>query len=398
METLTKEFERLAKKQKTVADDTLAALDSIIAAMTETRDKLVRVHTDASQLNAPDAPLFLLATKAKTTSSQVQESQKDLQNVFSKFSKAVDKRFKMDLNAGWNPKAFDGKDAVLARTIALHFIREGRFDVADAFVVEAGLDIPEQLKAQFVEMYHILEAMRRAGSSGVVGSDPDLELALAWARRNREALAARGSSLEFDLHKCRFIQCLKSTNPLSAREYARQHFADFSHSNFTEIQRLMCALLFSTRLSTSPYADLLHPTLFADLHTRFVRDFCALLGLPADPPLLVALQIGTASLPRLYKMSSIMKDKSGLEWSQQGELPVEIPVLDTQLYHSLFVCPVTKEAWNGLDENPPMMMQCGHIISKEALNRLCKGNVQARFKCPYCPQEATAMQAIRVHF
>ena len=91
-----------------------------------------------------------------------------------------------------------------------------------------------------------------------------------------------------------------------------------------------------------------------------------------------------------------MKDKSGLEWSQQGELPVEIHLDSSQRFHSVFACPVSKE--QGTDENPPMLMSCGHVICKESLVRLGKGNMNARFKCPYCPAETTGAQAMVVHF
>ncbi|KAJ3224625.1 hypothetical protein HK099_008170 [Clydaea vesicula] len=90
-------------------------------------------------------------------------------------------------------------------------------------------------------------------------------------------------------------------------------------------------------------------------------------------------------------MSAIMKLSKGLEWSAAGELPVEIPLLNSQRYHSIFSCPVTKE--QGSEENPPMMINCGHVVAKESLNRLSKG--PSKFKCPYCPIESTASQAMR---
>lgn len=49
-------------------------------------------------------------------------------------------------------------------------------------------------------------------------------------------------------------------------------------------------------------------------------------------------------------------------------------------------------------ENPAMLMACGHVLVKESLNRLGKGNPLARFKCPYCPVESTAAQAQAIYF
>jgi hypothetical protein len=70
-----------------------------------------------------------------------------------------------------------------------------------------------------------------------------------------------------------------------------------------------------------------------------------------------------------------------LEWQSRGELPVEIPLLDTQKFHSIFTCPVSKEQPSA--ENYPMMLLCGHVILKEPLVRLGKGNPSAKFKVSY---------------
>ena len=95
------------------------------------------------------------------------------------------------------------------------------------------------------------------------------------------------------------------------------------------------------------------------------------------------------------KVSSLMKDRS-IEWTSNNELPVEIHLRDQVKFHSVFSCPVSKEP--ATLQNPPMVIPCGHVISKEALKRLVKGGqATSKFKCPYCPSEATFSQAIRVH-
>ena len=79
----------------------------------------------------------------------------------------------------------------------------------------------------------------------------------------------------------------------------------------------MCSILFLNRLSTSPYADFLDKTLWVDIQYGFTRDFCQILGLSSESPLYTSATVGTCALPTIAKMSLIMKDKSGLEWSQQ---------------------------------------------------------------------------------
>lgn len=106
--------------------------------------------------------------------------------------------------------------------------------------------------------------------------------------------------------------------------------------------------------------------------------------------------VGTTALPVIMKVYNIMSVKK-TEWSQQDELPVEIPLDDSLRFHSVFACPVSKE--QATEENPPMMMPCGHVICKESLLRLSRNSrVTSKFKCPYCPNESSADQAVEVYF
>jgi E3 ubiquitin-protein transferase RMND5 len=117
------------------------------------------------------------------------------------------------------------------------------------------------------------------------------------------------------------------------------------------------------------------------------------------PHYLSSVAVGGEALPRISKVTSLMRDKA-IEWTSNNELPVDIPLPDDAKYHSVFSCPISKEPASNTtraSHNPPMMMPCGHVISKDALSRLAKGgNASARLKCPYCPAETTLSQAIRV--
>jgi hypothetical protein len=158
----------------------------------------------------------------------------------------------------------------------------------------------------------------------------------------------------------------------------------------------MCSVLYLKKLDRSPYAQLYEEGAWDSIQHLFTKEYCHHLGLPSESPLYVAVTVGTNALPTLIKMAAVMRNV-GTEWSQSDELPVEIPLQDSHHFHSVFVCPVSKDLCTS-EENPPMMMQCGHVIAKESLMRIAKGNVSARFKCPYCPMETTASQALRVFF
>lgn len=41
-------------------------------------------------------------------------------------------------------------------------------------------------------------------------------------------------------------------------------------------------------------------------------------------------------------------------------------------YHSIFACPILRQQTT--DNNPPMKLVCGHIISRDALNKMFNGS------------------------
>lgn len=75
----------------------------------------------------------------------------------------------------------------------------------------------------FTELNHILECLKAR----------DVEPALAWASANRDLLLANYSTLEFKLHRLKFIEKLRkgSTYQTDAIAYARMHFASFVHNH-----------------------------------------------------------------------------------------------------------------------------------------------------------------------
>ncbi|SPO25515.1 uncharacterized protein UTRI_03065_B [Ustilago trichophora] len=208
------------------------------------------------------------------------------------------------------------------------------------------------------------------------------------------------------------------TNVERALAYGREHFKPFRSTHLTEIQRLFTLLAFLPAFIPAPAygpegldsvpvehliptvpliyrplldANLVHAPLLEPL---FRIEFCARNRIAKDAPLAIGVEVGAGgALNKIIKVKAVMKER-GNEWSQADELPIEIPLPTRLRYHSIFACPVSKE--QGTEENPPMMLACGHVLCLETLNRLAKGN--GRFKCPYCPTESYLNQAIRVYF
>ncbi len=211
---------------------------------------------------------------------------------------------------------------------------------------------------------------------------------------------------------------LAYTNKERALAYGREHFKPFRVTHLFEIQRLFTLLLYLPAFIAAPaygpegfdsvpvehllptIPPIYRPLLDASLvHTPlleplFKLEFCARNRIPKHAPLSIGVEVGAGgALNKIIKVKAVMKER-GNEWSQADELPIEIPLPTRLRFHSIFACPVSKE--QGTEQNPPMMLACGHVLCLETLNRLAKGN--GRFKCPYCPTESHTHQAIRVYF
>ena len=65
--------------------------------------------------------------------------------------------------------------------------------------------------------------------------------------------------------------------------------------------------------------------------------------------------------------------------SEEEELPIGVDLAD---FHPTLVCPVSKQLTGVAD--PPVLLSCGHIISKSSATKISRSRV---FKCPTCPAE-----------
>ena len=300
----------------------------------------------------------------------------------------------------------------------MHLLREGQFSVASTFLSEALSHPPSpspspatpnpvlnndntslstlkshELLEKFSNMYQILHELKSR----------NLHPAIEWARQNNTELENRGSNLEFELSKLQYIWLFlgPSVNGLpddenngffGALKYARNNFPRHKHVRYLkDCQQLTTAILYRSTLKDSPYHTLFNTsTAWDEIATSFTREFCSLLGLSPSSPLYLATTAGAIALPTLLKLATIQKEKR-TEWTTQNELPVEIALPRSFIFHAIFVCPVSKEQTT--EANPPMMMPCGHVVARESLGKLSKGG---RFKCPYCPSESLMKDAREV--
>ncbi|MGH0175316.1 UNVERIFIED_CONTAM: hypothetical protein FKN15_068414 [Acipenser sinensis] len=238
---------------------------------------------------------------------------------------------------------------VLSEVMVEHFFRQGMLEVAEELCQEAGLCIDPSQKEPFVELNRILEALRVR----------DLRPALEWAVANREMLMAQNSALEFKLHRLYFISLLMGgpANQKEALQYAK-NFQPFAENHQKDIQVLMGSLVYLQQgIENSPYVHLLDSNQWADICDIFTRDACALLGLSVESPLSVRWGGFQSSSPLAghFHCSRIEVDLGQKCW-----------------YHSVFACPILRQQTT--ENNPPMKLLCGHIISRDALNKMMSGS------------------------
>ncbi|CAK7273353.1 hypothetical protein SEPCBS57363_005611 [Sporothrix epigloea] len=323
-----------------------------------------------------------------------------------------------DLTATYDHNGVDdsGEDAAWAADGA----PSNSYETTNSTLNESG-----SLQGKFQRLYSILHDIKTH----------NLSPAIQWSRANSDALEERGSNLEFDLCKLQFIWLAKSQShelllekyhadaaydgeahqnvPIggtlgagagsllggfrdgmsAALGYARDNFDRFRERHPAEIERLAAALVFASNIRESPYATVFETaTAFEDLAAAFTREFCSLLGLSAESPLYVATTAGTIALPRLIKYIGATRSKR-TEWTSANEMAFETPLPASMTYHSIFVCPVSKEQTTR--DNPPMRLPCGHVLAHDSLHNLAKGT---KFKCPYCPEEGQIQDARQIYF
>ncbi|KAG5859959.1 E3 ubiquitin ligase-like protein [Encephalitozoon hellem] len=110
----------------------------------------------------------------------------------------------------------------------------------------------------------------------------------------------------------------------------------------------------------------------------FKSKYLEVSGMPNRCYLKELFETGTSAFLQLSSSANLFFDKD------DQTLPVEIKLEKGRNYHSLFICPVLKTLC--VDENIPVMLECGHVISLEAASVLSQEGVLNSFKCPYCPE------------
>ncbi|KAL3279329.1 hypothetical protein HHI36_016836 [Cryptolaemus montrouzieri] len=387
--SLERELDKLLSKFGGINNHAGRVLGELVTHVKNLQEELNNAPEDHVLTNLQQSLIQDAMDKIKETLSRLATEHRELHGALSKFGKLIDRMFIADYAATSRANIFNSPEKItlINKVICQHFHRQGMHDVAETLAKETDIEYEFNEKESFKELNHILDCLR----------NKDLEPALAWATAHSLALEDVNSALEFKLHRLKYIELLsRGTNyQTEAISYARTHFRKFVQKHERDIQVLMGMLLYIPNgIGSSPYSCLVNDELWVDTYELFTRDACQLLGITVNSPLATCLNAGCAAIPALLNIKQVMMQRqvSGI-WNGKDELPIEIDLGQESRYHSMFACPILRQ--QSTKNNPPMRLICGHVISRDALNKLCNGN---KMKCPYCPIEQSPADARLVIF
>lgn len=382
LSTVKDAFDRVTKKQKLCHSKLQELIDQLSQ---ELKLALATIQNTQDSTSSIDQKNVFAELKTKLNAigpnTQLEGPQKELNVNITKSQKLFDKNFNLDISKASRNVDFDPR--VVNQIIINHLYRVGLFDIGDSLIKEAAETEVVSLRSRFLEMHQILNSVR----------DKKLAPAIYWASTNCENLKRLGSDLELKLHRLQFVMILQEKSRDDALKYARTCLAPFASVHLDEVKKLMGCLLWAGKIEKSPYSELVSPAHWEKLTKEVTRVFCSLLGQSYESPLSVALAAGVEGLPTLLKLAQVMSAKK-LEWMDMKQLPVPVDLGKEFQFHSVFVCPVSRE--QASEKNPPMLLPCGHVLCRMSVAKLSK-NYSCMFKCPYCPIESAGSECRQIY-
>ncbi|GAB0099055.1 E3 ubiquitin-protein ligase RMND5A [Sergentomyia squamirostris] len=390
-QAVEKELERVLTKFTAINEHSGKIIGDVLTQFTELQKHLEEAGSESNAELTTGQIVILKDAIAKTKEKlqRLTADHRELHGTVSKVGKAIDRNFVSDFTATSRTDVFttDRNIQLLNTVIAQHFYRQGMDDVADLLIKESSLQHDEISIEPYAELHRTWEAIHNR----------DLMPALQWATHYSDKLEAKHSALEFKLHRLAFMQILSRgiEAQKEAIAYARTYFAKFVHRFQKEIQSLMGTLMYlPVGIQNSPYRHLMASEMWIEAADSFIKDACSVLGINKDSPLSVVVNAGCTALPALLNLTQVMLSRQVMGiWNGRDELPIEIDLDPDNRYHSIFACPILRQ--QSTEDNPPMKLICGHVISRDALNKLSSGPI---LKCPYCPMEQSPQDARLISF
>ncbi|OWR41780.1 E3 ubiquitin-protein transferase RMND5B [Danaus plexippus] len=384
------DLDKATSKFTALNDNTNKILDDVIKQVEELRKEICKQPPNTVLSQSQTKLVNDLASSVKQTVFQLSTDHRELHATVSRVGKSIDRHFIADY-AAVAPKAesfcSDTNRPIMEQAIAQHLYRQGLEEVGDTLVSEARV-VNAERGSTFAQLQRCAAAL--------TAGDP--APALAWVAAREHDL--QHSPLPFVLHRMQALKLAREEGVSAAILYARAQFPAHAARHERQLQAAVCALAWCTPAAPPPpqqYAHLLDPrALGAEAAEVFVREACSLLRVAPHSPLAGAVLAGARVLPALHDIRAKMSHPHVLAAWADDELPLEVELGEEGGfggYHSVFACPILRQ--QASDHNPPMRLLCGHVISRDALNKLAMG---IKLKCPYCPMEQSPSEARQIYF
>jgi len=387
---LKTKFERARKRQCLSHEGVQKSLSEAIAKL-ESLSEDVEGLRDRGSADTSDESKELLVCASKVVEEAkgfIVADQKEMYKTLTRLSRAVDRITVPGVEDLCSPNARLEKDRI-CEAIANHLFRCGAQSLGETFVREAGVSMGATPPVVFEDMNKIIDAL----------AVRNVQPAIAWVKSARgQPQTRRRSSLEFGLHRLVYLSRLAEGNWQGALEYGRANFGDFVTTHMDKIQQLMGCLMYFNKLESSPYAELFSPLEWTEVAMLFARDYLNSHDQPFESPLKNIVDCAVKALPSLLKARKILEWKS--PWMKNELLPVEVDLGSDSQYHSIFTCPVLRI--ESTEKNPPMILPCGHVLSRESLSKLPPaphpGHGSESVQCPYCSSATRPADCREIHF
>ncbi|XP_053608910.1 E3 ubiquitin-protein transferase RMND5B [Plodia interpunctella] len=382
------DLDKALSKFNSLNEHTDRVLHDVIEQVQNLKREIAKQPTNTPLSQTQAMVVGELASRVKQTVFQMSTEHRELHATVSRVGKSIDRHFIADYGSV-APKAesfcSDTNRPIMEQAIAQHLYRQGLEEVGDAFVAEA--------KIAAVERTCTFALLQRCAAALMEG---DPSQALQWAEQRAQDLVH--SPLPFTLHRMQALKLGREVGVGAAIEYARAVFPGHAERHSRQLQASVCALAWCTPRAPPPpavYQHLLDPlALGAEAAELFIREACSLLRLAPLSPVAGAVLAGARVLPALHDIRAKMTHPHVIAAWADDELPLEVDLgEDGGGYHSVFACPILRQ--QASEQNPPMRLLCGHVISRDALNKLA---MAAKLKCPYCPMEQAPAEARQIYF
>eukprot|EP00466_Bigelowiella_natans_P000505 jgi/Bigna1/84952/estExt_fgenesh1_pg.C_10458 len=256
-------------------------------------------------------------------------------------------------------------------------------------------------------------------SSSIANSSSPLPSSTATSAMSSKLHVSNGSSNSSSSSSSSSSRCRRRNSSSFSKPiaFARRWFVEFARDRQRDIERLAGALLFASDIPNSPYRDLYSDEAWQNVMQHFESTFCRAHGFAGRDPLMVATLASDIALPKRAKYTAVVRRSSGTSLLDRKDdaLP-EINLGKKMQFHSTFVCPISKILYVACamvdvvgvtlpyqkelatQSNPPVLLTCGHAISRDAMLKMTRTRRSNLIKCPTCPVESNVSNVTTMIF